>query len=202
MRPSEENPRFQAIQLAGIDPLPAPLLDKLVASLSRRVSVPCRIREQLQLPELPRLEERQEQVDADTLLRLLEAGTADDGGVLVALTSLDLAIPIFTFVFGRARRGGRIALVSTHRLDPQYYGLAADHGVLERRVTDEILHELGHVAGLRHCEQYDCLMHFAATAEAVDLRGTSFCATCVAALPEGLRPGRGGGGNRGAGELA
>ena len=60
--------------------------------------------------------------------------------------------------------------------------------LLLQRTTTEILHELGHVAGLKHCQQYDCIMHFAATAEAVDLRGMSFCHSCTAALPDGLHP--------------
>jgi len=188
MRPSEEPSRVRTIGLLGIDLFPRSLLDELVVHLSRHVAVPCRIHRDLPELETPRLEDRPDQVDADVLLRRLESEPIDEGEVLVAVMSHDLAIPIFTFVFGRARHRGRVAIVSLHRLSTEYYGQAADSDLLHRRTTTEILHELGHLAGLRHCDNYDCLMRFAATVEAVDLRGMAFCASCSAALPPHLRP--------------
>jgi archaemetzincin len=105
----------------------------------------------------------------------------------VGLTALDLAIPIFTFAFGRARKNGRAAVVSLSRLDPVFYGLPADGERLAERATAEILHELGHVAGLVHCSDAACLMTFAGSIEKVDVRGSHFCDACVRALPRWLR---------------
>jgi archaemetzincin len=170
-----------------IGPLPEGLAEDFAARLSRRVPAPCRVLGSSINPEVPWLADRQEQADADALLSRLEAEPADDGAVLVGVTSLDLAIPIFTFVFGRARHDGRAALVSLARLQPEFYGLPADAGLTARRAVDEILHELGHVGGLRHCEDSACLLHFAATVEALDLRGSSFCPACEARLPPDLR---------------
>ena len=127
------------------------------------------------------------QIDADRWLERLEAHGAP-GMPLVGVTELDLALPIFTFVFGRARLGGHAAVVSLARLRPEFYGQAADPAQLARRAAAEILHELGHLAGLQHCEQPDCLMRFAASVEAADLRGFAFCAACAGALPHGFVP--------------
>jgi archaemetzincin len=151
------------------------------------VSAPCRARPAPLAGEPQRLADRDGQVDADLLLQRLERENDSGGDVLVGVTALDAAIPIFTFVFGRARHGGRAALVSLARLDPVFYGLPPDPERLERRAVDEILHELGHVAGLRHCDDYACLLHFAASVEKVDLRGPAFCAACAARLPASLR---------------
>jgi archaemetzincin len=126
-------------------------------------------------------------LDADGLLGRLESQPVPTGTVTVEVTGFDIAIPIFTFVFGRARADGHAALVSTARLDPAFYGLPADTERTLRRAADEILHELGHVAGLRHCREPACLMRFAGTVQDVDVRGSAFCEWCARGLPRGLR---------------
>jgi archaemetzincin len=135
-------------------------------------------------PRGARLPDR-EQLDADALLRNLEARAPADV-VLVGVTPFDVGVPIFTFVFGRARQGGSAAVVSLARLDPSFYGLPADPEKATRRAVDEILHELGHVAGLRHCEDSSCLMRFVASVDQIDVRGSAFCTPCAARLPHWL----------------
>jgi archaemetzincin len=128
-----------------------------------------------------------EQADADRLLKEVE-GLAADGEVIVALTHLDIGHPIFTHFFGRARHHGSGALVSTARLMPEFYGMPEDHETTRLRATLEIVHELGHVAGLPHCDDNGCLMHFAPTVEAIDNRGQEFCRACAAAVEHELHP--------------
>lgn len=165
--------------------LSRPVVEDLAARLSRHVAVPCRV---VPKPPLdpPRLKDR-EQVDGDALLGLLEAGAEAPGEVLVGLTAWDISIPIFTFVFGRARQNGRAALVSVARLDPVFYGLPPDPERLAARAVSEIRHELGHVGSLAHCRDAACLMSFAGSVEKVDVRGSAFCAACAAKLPRWLR---------------
>jgi archaemetzincin len=159
---------------------------ELVARLSRRSAAVWRLCPALPLAEIRTLPGR-EQADADDLLARLEA-RARDGVTLVGVTAVDVAIPIFSFVFGRARQDGRACLVSLARLDPAFYGLSSDAALLLERAVVEILHELGHVAGLGHCHDYACLMHFAASVESIDARGSAVCALCAPRLPSWLRP--------------
>ncbi len=93
-------------------------------------------------------------------------------------TSVDLYIPIFTFVFGLAKLNGRVAVISSHRLENKYYGLPDDDETLGNRLLKEALHELGHLSGLRHCPQYDCVMTSSATAEDIDVKSALFCSSC------------------------
>lgn len=169
------------VDLVPVGRLPAARAEGLAAALSRELAVPCRVAGGA--PIAPRLLLGREQADADVLLARLESVAGDDH-VLLGVSAEDLAIPIFTFVFGRARAGGRAALISLARLNPTFYGLPADDGLLMRRAVHEALHELAHAAGLPHCEQASCLMRFAGSVEKADLRGAKFCSRCAVLLPE------------------
>lgn len=120
------------------------------------------------------------QYDATALLGAL----AEQGGGrrIVGLTDLDLFISIFTFVLGAGQLGGRAAVVSTRRLRPQTYGLPEDPALLEERVCKEVVHELGHTFGLRHCMDPGCVMHASSLADEVDARGVDLRGECLLML--------------------
>lgn len=173
---------WREISVVPLGGLPDSDLGLVLAALSSRVDLPCRALLHLPPIALEPIPGRP-QFDADRLLVRLEQ--LADRTPLVGVTAHDLSLPIFTHVFGRARLGGQAAVVSLARLRQPAAGLD-DRTALSRRATAEILHELGHLAGREHCAEPDCLMRFAATVEAVDLRGLAFCAACAAELPPGL----------------
>ncbi|HET9317292.1 MAG TPA: hypothetical protein VFQ51_17000 [Vicinamibacteria bacterium] len=178
------NQAVRAVDLHPLGGLPPDRARTIAARLSRHVAAPCRVVE-AGAGLAPTLHGR-DQGDADALLASLESGPAGDA-VRLGVTAQDLAIPIFTFVFGRARSGGRAAVVSLARLDPAFYGLPEDEDALVDRAVREALHELGHVASLAHCDSLECLMRFAGSVEKADLRGARFCDECAARLPGWLR---------------
>jgi len=180
--------RWHEIAIAPLDGDGRGVLEALVAELSRHVEIACRLVRQP--PDVtPLTVPGRTQLDADRLLTELERHGAA-GVPLVGVTGHDLGVPIFTFVFGRARLGGTAAVISLARLHQEFYGLPPDPPLVARRAAAEILHELGHVAGLAHCPNRSCLMSFAAGIEAADLRGLEFCADCSPRLPPGLAPRR------------
>jgi archaemetzincin len=180
---------WREIGLAPLDEAAEAVLERILEELSRHTELPCR---RLPAPAGgPSLQvPGRSQVDADRLLERVEAAAAATAP-LVVVAGQDFGVPLFTFVFGRARLGGRAAVVSLARLRPEFYGLPEDSGLLARRAAAEILHELGHVAGRAHCADRSCLMSFASSVEAADERGLGFCAECAAALPHGLARPRG-----------
>jgi archaemetzincin len=175
----------RAIDLLPVGTLPAGTLQTLAARLSRRVRLPCHVLPRGE-PPIPRLGGR-DQIDAAGLLEILESRPATPGRLLVGVTADDLAIAVFTFVFGLARHDGRVCVVSLARTDPGFYGLPLDQELRNRRAIAEILHELGHLASLNHCPDQGCLMSFAGTVEKVDSRGMRFCGSCAARLPTWMR---------------
>jgi archaemetzincin len=109
------------------------------------------------------------------------------GDRVLGVASVDLFIPVLTYVFGEAQLGGRAAVVSLHRLRSEAYGLPPDPALLRTRLVKEAVHELGHTFGLVHCRQSDCVMHSSTYVEEIDLKGADFCDQCASAVFDGQR---------------
>lgn len=119
------------------------------------------------------------QVNSTALLaQILEAG-ADPLLKRLAIVDADLFIPVLTFVFGEAQLSGTAAVVSTHRLSNQFYGLPRNDVLMRERLGKEIVHELGHTFGLFHCRKYDCVMRSSTYVEEIDLKGSHPCEPCT-----------------------
>lgn len=175
---------IELVHLGGVD---EGLLARIASALSRRVAVPVRVVAAPPDLKLPRLQHR-DQLDADALLGRVEAFARRDGHWGVAVTGDDMGHPIFTFFFGRAKHHGGAVVIALARLDPTFYGLPADPARMAHRATMEALHELGHLAGLGHCDDYACVMRFCPSVEDLDNRGETFCAHCQEGLPPAFAP--------------
>lgn len=97
---------------------------------------------------------------------------------ILGLVDVDLFIPVLTFVFGEAQLGGRVGLVSTFRLRNQLYGLPTNDAILGERVAKESIHEAGHLFGLVHCREFDCVMRSSTYMEEIDLKQFMLCHAC------------------------
>lgn len=118
------------------------------------------------------------QYDAGLILK--EISRSPGGPPLVlGLTSLDLALPILTFVYGESQLGGRAAVVSTHRLED------GSRDVFYERLAKVCLHEMAHVIGLSHCQVQGCLMKFSQNMDQLDSLTLKFCPQCEHELAKG-----------------
>jgi archaemetzincin len=175
----------EAVDLLPVGPSEPGWLSGFAARLSRSVALPVHLLPSAGL-QPPRIQGR-DQIDAGALLATLEAQPLRAPHLLVGVTIADLAIPVFTFVFGLARQGGHACVVSRARTDPEFYGLPPDPELRDSRLVCEVLHELGHLATLEHCADRGCLMSFAGNIERVDTRGDRFCEPCAGRMPKWLR---------------
>ena len=71
------------------------------------------------------------------------------------------------------------AVVSTHRLRQEYYGLPQNDAVMLERLGKEVVHELGHTCGMVHCQERRCVMHFSNSIREVDAKLDAFCPPCA-----------------------
>jgi archaemetzincin len=121
--------------------------------------------------------ERQQYHSSDILARM-HSYLGEECWRMLGVTSHDLYIPILTFVFGEAQMAGPAAVVSTHRLRQDFYGLPADENLERERLLKEAVHELGHTLDLRHCEDYRCAMAASHAVEWIDLKENGLCPSC------------------------
>ena len=104
--------------------------------------------------------------------------TGQYNGKIILLTDVDIFVPALTFVFGEAQLNGKHSVLSVCRLHEEFYSNISNENLLLERTIKEILHELGHNYGLRHCIDWDCVMHSSHGIEEVDIKGISFCSKC------------------------
>lgn len=112
----------------------------------------------------------------------------DDERVL-GVTDVDLYAPGLNFVFGEAMSWRGPAVISLHRLRPEYYGMPRDDKVFLGRALKEAVHELGHALGLSHCADRRCVMFFSNSILDTDRKGVQLCGLCHARALENLKGG-------------
>jgi archaemetzincin len=102
-----------------------------------------------------------------------------DSWRVLGVAGVDLYIPILTFVFGEAQMGGPCAIISSHRLRQEFYGLPEDSSLFHSRLIKEAVHEIGHTLDLAHCDDYSCAMAASHAVEWIDLKQNIFCRSCA-----------------------
>ena len=152
------------------------VLENLAASLARAFRTPCQIRPETFDISFA-LDERRHQYYSTSILQKLERASDPDARVL-GVTSSDLFVPVLTFVFGEAQLDGNCAVVSGARLRDEFYGLPASEPLFRERLRKEAAHELGHTFGLRHCQDWRCVMASSHAVERLDVKSAEFCESC------------------------
>lgn len=153
-------------------------LDALASELSRAFHAPCQVLDGTIDAAFAR-DAARGQYHSTAILERLQALDADPAARLLGVTAVDLYVPIFTFVFGEAQIEGRCALVSLYRLCEEHYGLPPDEAKLRERLVKEAVHELGHTFGLRHCDDWRCIMTSSHSVERLDVKTAEFCEACA-----------------------
>jgi len=127
-----------------------------------------------------------EQYHSTPILRRLAGVAPPEACKILALTDVDLFIPILTHVYGEAQLGGTACIVSAYRLNAGSGARCFSERAVDR-VAKEAVHELGHTFNLRHCPDAACVMHYCRSEADVDRKSSDFCRYCRVMLADELR---------------
>jgi len=118
------------------------------------------------------------QYDGNKLLKVIDTNIPPGSLKTVGLFRVDLFIPILTFIYGQAFLNGRTAIASLYRLNNERYGMPMDEELLLERFKKEVIHELGHTFGLKHCHVPSCVMISSTYVEDIDQKSAKLCIKC------------------------
>ncbi|MCX6322441.1 MAG: archaemetzincin family Zn-dependent metalloprotease [Bacteroidia bacterium] len=118
------------------------------------------------------------QYNGTKLLKEVDSIYSSDSDKSLGLFSVDLFIPILTYIFGQAFLNGRTGIASLYRLSNERYGMNTDDKFILDRFKKEVIHELGHTFGLIHCHIPTCVMRSSTYVEDIDQKSANICIKC------------------------
>ncbi len=129
------------------------------------------------------------QYDANQILHFVSEHSSVNAFKTLGLVNVDLFIPILTYIFGQAQLNGRVGIVSGYRLKNELYGLEKNNALLVDRFSKVVIHELGHMFGLIHCQNPICIMRSSTYVEDLDQKEKQFCINCQSELKKNIDQG-------------
>ncbi len=132
------------------------------------------------------LDPERRQHHSTTILDKLADLAPSDSLKVIALTDVDLFIPILTHVYGEAQLGGKACIISIYRLN-ESISIVNNKDAYIDRVVKEAIHELGHTFNLRHCKDQTCIMHYCRSIKDVDRKSDQLCRYCKVLLSDEMK---------------
>ncbi len=137
----------------------------------------CRIANRRPIP-IGTLNNQRCQYDCKRILKHFVRCCPEDCFRFIGITDVDVYVPVLKYVFGLAQLGGNCAIISIHRLRPEFYSNRPNQWLFYQRIYKTVLHELGHTVGLTHCLDTSCVMFSSTRIEDTDRKEAKFCDTC------------------------
>ena len=169
---------MSSILIVPIRPVDHAELTALVSPLSNAFELPVSIEESNYIDPSFAFDTYRNQFNSTSIITELLVRFQSRKEKIIGITSVDLFVPVLTYVFGEAQLDGRIAVLSTFRFREELYGLESNQALERIRLLKEAIHELGHTFGLIHCHNPECVMHSSTSAEEIDIKTKNFCSEC------------------------
>jgi archaemetzincin len=174
---------FQNITLVPVGYIEEMFLSGVVEAAGKEYCLPVTVKEgYVDITEF--YDPTRRQYNGTKLLKEIDTLFASDQTKTIGLFSVDLFIPILTFIFGQAYLNGRTGIASYYRLSNERYGMSGNSKIVTERFQKEVIHELGHTFGLVHCHVPSCVMQSSTYVEDIDQKERNICSQCRSLLAE------------------
>ena len=168
----------EQISIVPVNSIDATFLTRLGLCLEERFIAPFLVRAPLRIPKTALNGVRGQLFVGALSTQLVGAYPPRDGGYILGITDYDLYKTSARYVFGEGDATTHVAMVSRHRLAPQFYGESADDNVVFQRTLKECVRALGHAFGLPNCHNQRCAMYHADSIFETDNRLSHLCDGC------------------------
>ncbi len=167
----------QHITLISFSYFEKDFLEQIAKDVSQEFLLPVKMKEgHLDLSEFH--DPTRRQYNGNKLLKEIDSMFSSGALKTIGLFSVDLFIPILTYIFGQAYLEGRTGIASLYRFSNERYGMKKDDEMLLDRFKKEVIHELGHTFGLIHCHIPTCVMRSSTYVEDIDQKSPNLCMKC------------------------
>ncbi len=166
------------IYLVPVGTIKGWILDTLDKQLEKTFNCKVELYEEMELPQEAYNQKRNQYFSSYILKKLHSFIKPGKQEKALGIANEDLYANGLNFVFGEAELGGHFAIISLARLHQSFYGLPENETIFTGRTVKEAVHEIGHVYGLSHCPDADCVMHFSNTLGDTDRKNVSLCSRC------------------------
>jgi len=153
------------------------MLDHVNQEVARYFKAQCRLLNPMRVPSHAKDRQRN-QYQADVIFKEISLLDFPEAERVLGITAVDIYAEDLNYIFGQAESPGRNVLVSSFRLDPEFYKEKQNLDLFQERVAKEIFHELGHTYNLSHCPDKNCVMYFSQTVTDIDIKQGEFCERC------------------------
>lgn len=103
----------------------------------------------------------------------------ENSNMVLGILDVDIFADPHVFLYGKADVQKKVALISLFRLLSK---LDSDPYKLMQRAVKEAVHEIGHLFGLDHCTNRQCVMVSSENISEIDRKSTLFCKRCIQKL--------------------
>jgi archaemetzincin len=134
---------------------------------------------------------KQKQWRSDQILTSLPNKLPADSYCMVAITMTDLYPgDSWNFVFGQASLRSRVGIFSFARYHPAFHGeptTPETPNLILRRAAKVLVHETGHLFGIRHCIYHECNLNGANHLQEMDASPLHLCPVCLRKIHHATR---------------
>jgi archaemetzincin len=156
--------------------LPGAVIERLTDTLTETFKKEILTADEQPLPVYAYDRYRQQCYSTEILKRINDLNL---DGIVLAVIDADLYVPGLNFVFGEADPENGVCIISITRLRQEFYRETPEYELFLQRTVKEAVHEIGHLYGLFHCPDPECVMHFSNTLADTDRKTERFCKICI-----------------------